>query len=784
MASGNQKELSLILKAYDNGLTAGLKAARTELGNLNKGSNTAATGLTTLNTNTTKTTAGFKSLSSSASGAVNNMVRLAAAYGAFRGATAAVSVVTDFNTAMAEVSTLTDASEASLAGLSNEIINISTQLPQTAGELATATYDIISAGVSLGDTTKVLELSAKAAIAGVTDTQTAVNAGVGVMNAYGQEVDSLDEIYDTLFQTVKLGVIKFEDLAENIGKVTPIARSAEVNFTSLSAAIATLTKAGLKADIATTGLRGAITALSTPTPEAKKAMEELGISWTTLEDTIKQIADQNLGAEVMRQIIPDVRARTAVLSLSANYETLETTLGEMNQAAGATEAAFEKMIATFENKFKLLKSTVIASILKNKEFAESLNMIADSSSGAAEGIGTLTSNLLTFSANIATGYGALAAYHDAFWNLNEVTLSLNAAQTTWEERLSAVNTATGLNITSSKEMFELIKLGVIEYDKQSGAVKVNAVNLGLYNDGLLEAGASGLDFVKIGEQIFDELELTAAQYNKLVAETDAFAASFASTAAIVADELGLTIGQYGHLVAETNEFAASFTTLATAVTTLSEAQKTALQELIDESIISLAKLTAAGKAETEEFIAIQEAMNVAQKQLLDDRNQASSESYAVQLADLKLALAETKITQEEFNQQMLVLNQKHWTDEVEILTDSLAETKAKLDAGEIEYSEYEAAILKLRDAQTNLADATAASNEKWDTAAKRLGLTEDQLLEVKYRLGELERPAEDAGDALVEVGNKGKEAGTKAGSTAGWGADQWQSLADEIGVTV
>lgn len=789
-----KKKLTLELEAYDKGMKVGLKQAKDELINLNKAaekskkelskseaamaklSAQARTGkealkgaknqIQYLNTEAKKNKAalskseaafrklnrevkqnkiamykaqaqmkksrsGFKSLGTSAGGAATSIANLVAAYGAFRGARAAVTVVTDFNAKMAEVSTLTDASKASLEGLSKNIINLSTKLPQTAGELATATYDIISAGVSLKDTTTVLEASAKAAIAGVTDTQTAVNAGVGVMNAYGQEVDSLDEIYDTLFQTVKLGVVKFADLAANIGKVTPIARSAGVDFKSLSAAVATLTKSGLKAEIATTGLRGAITALSSPTPQAKKAMQELGITWTTLEGTIKQIADKNLGAEVMRQIIPDVRARTAVLSLSANYDTLKDSLSQMNQAAGSTEAAFAKMIDTIDNKFKLLKSTVVAAILKNKDFSESLDTLADKSSGAAAGIGTLTSSLLTFSSHIVTGWAALVSYHDAFWDLNEVTLALNKSQSEWETRLAAVNTATGLNIKSSQEMFELIKLGVIEYDKQSGVVKANAVNLGLYKDGLLEAGTAGKDFVKSGTQMTDEMGFIGDEIADLETKAKTFGKSFA---AVGADMAGV-----GDEIAGLSE----------STTKLSAAERTALQNLVDESVISLGKLTAAGRAESAEFIAIQKAMNAAQKRLIADRNATASKSYDIDLANLKLALAKGILSQKEFNRQMLALNKQHWSDEVKTLSDALAETKAKLDAGKIEYSEYEAAVLKLKEAQIKLAEASSTAD-----------------------------------DAMEAAGKTGKEAGTVAGSTAGAAAAAWQALADQIGMTV
>ena len=197
-----------------------------------------------------------------------------------------------FSQGMAEVNTLLDISQTEFRGLSDEILGMTSKLPMAARDLASAEYDIISAGVALSDSTGVLGQAAKAAVAGVTDTKTAVNAGLSVINAYGQGVDQLDETYDILFQTVKSGVTTFPALAQSIGDVLPTARAAGVDFKSVGAAIATMTKAGIKTPRAITALKGALAALSAPTDEAKKAMAALGITWNGLDGTIKQFAEE------------------------------------------------------------------------------------------------------------------------------------------------------------------------------------------------------------------------------------------------------------------------------------------------------------------------------------------------------------------------------------------------------------------------------------------------------------------------------------------------------------
>lgn len=285
-------------------------------------------------------------------------VGLAALAAAGYAAMKSFSGYSEFSQRMAEVNTLVDISTDKFGSMSDEILNMSTRIPQTASELASAEYDIISAGVALEESTKVLELSAKAAVAGVTDTKTAVNAGVGVINAYGKDIGELGHVYDVLFKTVKSGVTTFPQLSEHIGEVLPTARAAGVEFEDVAASIATMTKAGIKTPQAATAIKGAINAMAAPAPEAKKKFDELGITWEGLIPTLEAIRQKGLSVDQMRMLIPDVEARNGVLSLTQNMEGLKQVMAEMSGASGAMQAAYNKMKDTPENQMKLFKNEV------------------------------------------------------------------------------------------------------------------------------------------------------------------------------------------------------------------------------------------------------------------------------------------------------------------------------------------------------------------------------------------------------------------------------------------
>ena len=289
------------------------------------------------------------------------------------------AVFGEFSQRMAEVNTLTDMSATRFAALSEEITKLSKQVPQSADQLAAAEYDILSAGVALENSTTVLKLSAKAAVAGVTDTKTAVNVGLGVINAYGLGIGELKDVYDTLFSTVKQGVTTFPELAQSLGETLPTAKAAGVSYQDVAAAVAALTKAGIRTPQATTALRGAINALAAPAPEAKKRLEEMGIVWRGLLPTLEDIAKRNLSIDQMRMIVPDVEARTGVLALTQNLTGLKDIMLQMESAGGATQAAYNKMKDTPFNKLQMLKNEFSAMaieagewVIQNKELVKTL----------------------------------------------------------------------------------------------------------------------------------------------------------------------------------------------------------------------------------------------------------------------------------------------------------------------------------------------------------------------------------------------------------------------------
>lgn len=247
---------------------------------------------------------------------------------------------------IAAIDSITNMSREQLQGMSDDVRALAVAMGRDATESASALNDALSSGVAEADGIEVLGLATKAAIAGLTQTATAMQGGLAIVNAYGEGVDNLELRFDQMFLAVRDGVVSFEELSRFIGDALPSARAAGVGFDEVAAAIARMTVAGIRAPQATTALKGAINALAAPTPEAAKQMEALGISWRGLTGTLEDIAALDLNIADLRALVPDVEARTAVMSLTQDIGAMRAQVEAMRGAGGAMEEAYGKFAST------------------------------------------------------------------------------------------------------------------------------------------------------------------------------------------------------------------------------------------------------------------------------------------------------------------------------------------------------------------------------------------------------------------------------------------------------
>ena len=263
----------------------------------------------------------------------------------------AYKLAKEYEHAMKEVSTISDATQQDFEGMSKKVFSISEISPDDPVKLAKAYYQIVSAGHDGAKGLNVLETSAKAATAGVTDTETAADGLTTVMNAWKIDASEATTVADSFFTTVKLGKTNFKQLADSIAIVAPIAASANIPLNEIMATVASITKQGTPTSVAMTQVRSAIL-----------GMQEAGrLDGTkTLQQNMQALYEtMNGDSTAIREEVGRVEGLNAILAISGNNaESAKKDLLVYNDTVGATEKANKEMLTSNNNQWAIFRNKI------------------------------------------------------------------------------------------------------------------------------------------------------------------------------------------------------------------------------------------------------------------------------------------------------------------------------------------------------------------------------------------------------------------------------------------
>ena len=261
----------------------------------------------------------------------------------------------EFRKNMLEVATISTQVTDDMTGFMNQVMSITQEIPIKAPEAAKALYSIVSAGHDGADGMKILEVSAKAAVGGLTETETAADAVTTILNAYKMSAEEAGTVSDQLFTTVRLGKTTFGELGASIAQVAPIAAAYGISIDQVLGAVASLTKQGTPTSQAMTQIRAAIQGTAGELGDA-------AFQGRTFQEALQLINEKAGGsASKMKEMLGTDEGLAATLALTGkNAKSAASDLGELQNSLGATEAAFEKMKDAADNQLTLLANNVQA----------------------------------------------------------------------------------------------------------------------------------------------------------------------------------------------------------------------------------------------------------------------------------------------------------------------------------------------------------------------------------------------------------------------------------------
>ena len=278
-----------------------------------------------------------------------------------------INLARDFSKSMTQIKALVGVASDEVDQMGEAARRMATETGRSANQAAEALFFITSAGLRGADAMAVLEASLKASAVGLGETKTIADLATSALNAYGKENLSATDATDVLTASVREGKLEASELSAAMGQVLPVASNMGVQFHEVGAAFAAMSRTGTNASEAATSLNAILAGLLKTTPDAEKALNELGLSSSGLKQqikddgllsvltTLKNKFDQNKDA--VQRVFPNVRALKGVLDLvGASAETNAEIFVSLSKSVGATDEAFGKTKdASFEFDVQIAK---------------------------------------------------------------------------------------------------------------------------------------------------------------------------------------------------------------------------------------------------------------------------------------------------------------------------------------------------------------------------------------------------------------------------------------------
>jgi TP901 family phage tail tape measure protein len=292
----------------------------------------------------------MKRLAGSAKTLAGSLGAMFGIYSGVRLFSAGLQSAVEFDKAIREVNSLMNLTGDEFQAFKKDILDVSKALGVDAVVSAKAAYQAISAGVPRKNLTEFLTTSSKAAIAGLVDTETSVNALTNAVNAYGLTSDAAGQMADAMFAAVVEGKTTFGELSESMYLAAPMAATLGVRFEELMASVSAITKRGAPTSAAFTQIRSAMVALQKPTADMQAVFDSLGFStgnqmiaskgYQGALSAIREEAER-LGINLSK-VFGRVEAQNAVFNLTGEAANEYTRiLQETTDASGKMAEAFE-----------------------------------------------------------------------------------------------------------------------------------------------------------------------------------------------------------------------------------------------------------------------------------------------------------------------------------------------------------------------------------------------------------------------------------------------------------
>lgn len=317
---------------------------------------------------------------------------------------AAVKTATDFEAGMSEVKAISGATGSEFDALRDKAIEMGAKTKFSASDSADAFKYMAMAGwdasAMMDGIAGVMDLAA----ASGEDLATTSDIVTDALTAFGLQASDSAHFADVLAQASSKSNTNVGLMGETFKYVAPVAGALGYSIEDTAVAIGLMANSGIKGSQAGTALRSTITRLAKPVGEAKDAVEELGISITNADGTMKPLSQTMVELrEKFAGLTEEQKAQYAAMLagqegmsgllaiVNASDEDFQKLTDEINNANGAAEDMASVMMDNTAGAIEQLKGALeSAGILIGEKLTPYIRKLAEWITGLVEKFNSLS----------------------------------------------------------------------------------------------------------------------------------------------------------------------------------------------------------------------------------------------------------------------------------------------------------------------------------------------------------------------------------------------------------
>lgn len=332
---------------------------------------------------------------------------------------AAIKTGMDFEAAMSKVAAISGATGDDFAALEAKAREMGATTQFSASEAAEALTYMAMAGWKTEDMLSGIEGVMALAAASGEDLATVSDIVTDALTAFGMSAAESGRFADVLAAASANANTNVSMLGESFKYVAPVAGALGYSVEDTSKALSLMANAGIKGTQAGTALRTMLTNLSSPTAKTKKAMDELGISLTNSDGTMKSLdevmqdlrtsfagLDESQQAAYASTIFGREAMSGALAIINASEEDYNKLTEAINSSDGAAQSMADTMTDNLAGRLKEMQSALEEAALT---IYDNLKPALETIVEAVKGLADWFNNLSPSTQNLIIGLAGLAA---------------------------------------------------------------------------------------------------------------------------------------------------------------------------------------------------------------------------------------------------------------------------------------------------------------------------------------------------------------------------------------